>query len=66
MIQPPPQYPIDMLDQRKVPLIQRIFLGLVPIIKRNLLAIINQSRMLKPKLALKSCFFCHIFPKGRC
>jgi hypothetical protein len=52
MIESPPQDAIDMLDQRKVPLIQRILLRLVATIQRHLLTIINQPRVLEPELAL--------------
>lgn len=65
MVESPPQYPINMLDQRKISLIQGILLRLVPIIQRHLLTIINQPTMLEPKLALQPRFIRHIFPERR-
>ena len=65
MVEASSQNPVNMLDHREISLIQGILFRFMAMVQCNLLTIVNQSRMLKPKLPFQPRLFSNVFPKWR-
>lgn len=66
MVQSSPQDAIHMLDQSEIPFVQGILLGLVAMVERHFLAVINESGMKESELSLQHGFVGNIFAKWWC
>ena len=65
MVEAAAQNVVDVLDERKVALVERVLFGRVAVVERHLLGVVDEARVLEAELALEARLVGDVLAKGR-